>query len=353
MTLFKLQLYRIFIYAFLFSFSLFSEEKVNEKTKNLQSLPKAPKTIKILNYNLYNFFSKKSKLAKLKPPGSKKATVATIKLINADIAVFSEVGYYWGMKELYSLLKDAGVDYKYRTLVNSQVDKTRSLVIFSKIKPFEISHDTTTTYELKGVTIPISRGYAHVTFKWSNGYTLELFGAHLKSKIFHKMGQSDMRRYEARHLRYFVNNYLKKDWANINALVVGDMNDTCDSSPIGYIVYRRYGDKKRLYDLRPLDSRKCSWTHFWDDADTYARIDYAFASYGLLPEIIDEGTCIPDNPLGFVSSDHRPLVIQISPRDIKKENKLENYKNAVRQVSPIIEYKDKGRIIGKRKVRRK
>ena len=70
--------------------------------------------------------------------------------------------------------------------------------------------------------------------------------------------------------------------------------------------------EKRLYDLRPADQSGLFWTHWWNRNDVYSRIDYAFASYALVPEIIRDKTKIVHLPEFWIfASDHRPILITL------------------------------------------
>ena len=162
--------------------------------------------------------------------------------------------------------------------------------------------------------IGVQRGFLHVIYKFDD-YTLHLVSAHLKAKVHHyRYSQADMRRLEARQLRYLINDILKNE-PEANILVVGDMNDTFDSKPISIIRDFEQPPERRLLDLRPLDVDGFSWSHWWDEQDSYARIDYTLCSKGLLPEIVFEQTrIVSKTPTWMVASDHRPLLVTIETK---------------------------------------
>jgi endonuclease/exonuclease/phosphatase family metal-dependent hydrolase len=170
-----------------------------------------------------------------------------------------------------------------------------------KVKDADITED-----------VRIQRGFMHAVFAFPNGYRLHVIGVHLKSRVFNsRYNQTDMRRYEARLLRYFVNEILQKE-PDANVLVMGDMNDTYDSEPIRFLRDDKKPREKRLYDLRPADQSGLFWTHWWNQNDVYSRIDYAFASYALVPEINREKTKIVHLPEFWIfASDHRPILITL------------------------------------------
>jgi len=198
----------------------------------------------------------------------------------------------------------------------------------------------------------VSRGFAHCVFQWSNGYKLHVVGTHLKSKRFHPLGQTDMRRYEARQLRYLFDKIIKED-PDANVLIAGDFNDAPNSSPISTVCGRRYKFTRQLYDLRPFDKYGMSWTYLWDEGETYSRIDYAFASYALLPEIEFEQTCVPFVGEWYVASDHRPLVVTLHPSDREAAPGILSQFEKNRRKAPVpMSSFHEGRVVGTRKVRR-
>ena len=281
-----------------------------------------PAPVRIVSYNLYNFTALNQ--PQIKTPESRAMVVSVLGKLDPDIAVLIELSGQEALDELADLLKKAGTDYPFRSLVEPvpQPDRRkkeqefeRRIGILSKIKPAEIRHELNQSYNLNGRAVPVQRGFAHLVYKWSNGYTLHLLGAHLKSKMFDARGQTDMRRNEARQLRYVVNDILKAE-PGANLLVVGDLNDTPDSSPITTLYNRRVRNPEmHLFDLRPTDGNGLAWTHLQEEADDYARIDYAMASHGLLPEISFKQTLIPDFTDWYIASDHRPLQITLLPAD--------------------------------------
>jgi len=176
-----------------------------------------------------------------------------------------------------------------------------------------------------------------------------IIGAHLKSKRHHHLGQSDIRRYEARQLQYFINGILDKD-ADANVLLLGDLNDSPNSSPIKTLLSRNAVKGKRLYELRPVDSNADCWTHLWFVADVYSRFDYALASFGLLPEVALARSRIPNFPNWLKSSDHRPLLITITATERPANNVLSLFPKSVYWQTKGSGRRDAdGRIISSRK----
>jgi len=275
--------------------------------------------ISVMSYNLWNYFVRNGRHRKKKSETSKQALVKTILSASPDILMFSELGGKAALKDLMKHLKNAGGNYKFAQIMTG-ADRSRCLGVISKFPPVKIDKITDRFYKLRPKSnkkaplesVPVQRGFLHVVFK-KEGYVLHIIEAHLKARLFHyRYNQTDMRRSEARQLRHVVDNILKSD-PEANILVVGDFNDVYSSSSIAAI---RGDDKKlKLVDLKPSDLRNSTWTHWWKVEDEYGRIDYAFASPTLLPEI-DREKCrivhLPDYWL--YASDHRPIFTVIKCR---------------------------------------
>ena len=322
--------------------------------------PAAPQPVRIVSYNLYNFTSLKQ--PQLKSPESRAMVAAMLGKLNPDIAVLIELSGRDALDELAGLLKKNGADYPFRSLVEPALDPARRkkeqeferrIGILSKIKPAEVRHELNQCYNLNGRSVPVLRGFAHVVYKWPNGYTLHLLAAHLKSKLFDPLGQTDMRRYEARQLRYVVAGILAED-AGANVLVVGDFNDSPDSSPLTTLYSRRSRNPRvQLFDLRPQDAAGLAWTHLQDESDDYSRIDYALASHGLLPEIDLARTFIPGFADWYIASDHRPLVITVNPADGPEEKGApELFERNIRKAATPQTFFHEGPVSGTRKARK-
>ncbi|MDD7984542.1 endonuclease/exonuclease/phosphatase family protein [Lentisphaera marina] len=297
-----------------------------------------PESVKVLSYNLYNYNPSHSSY-QLKSSVSRKATASVIAKINADIVLLSELGHGNSLDELLVDLGERNVSYPFTSIVDGP-DSLRRLCVLAKSAPVKVDHRTKVKFKLKGEEVSVSRGFAYCVFEWQNSYRLHFIGAHLKSKIPSPLGQTDMRRYEARQLHYLVASILKQE-PEANIIVAGDMNDTFDSSPIKEIQYRRYKDEKRLYDLRPYDKSHASWTHYYDKSDEYSRIDYFFASYAMLNEINYEGLMIPHSPHWFIASDHRPLVLKFTPENKDPRPAMKLFENATRKnIRPQYESKE-------------
>ena len=72
-----------------------------------------------------------------------------------------------------------------------------------------------------------------------------------------------------------------------------------------------------MTDLGCADVVGDRWTHYWKTADLYSRIDYLFASPGLVPEVNASGSKVYRSPDWNVASDHRPVAADLAPKKRK------------------------------------
>lgn len=275
--------------------------------------------ITVVSYNLWNYFLKSDFGRHPKSEESKNAVADTIAKANPDIVLVSEIGGKEAMADLLGRLRQRGLEYPFSIVMHGS-DPTRALGAFAKFKPVEIHKLNTLTYNLRSKKAPksakpdkvrVQRGFLHLVFV-KKGYRLHIISAHLKARLYNRYySHSDMRRNEARLLRSVVGEIMRKE-PESNILVTGDFNDTRDSGTIATI-RGDYGKKSlALVDLRPLDADGCCWTHWWRREDSYGRIDYAFASKTLVPEVLKEQVRITHIPaIWLKASDHRPLKIVI------------------------------------------
>jgi endonuclease/exonuclease/phosphatase family metal-dependent hydrolase len=287
------------------------------------------KEISVMTYNLCNYFVA-PETGKPKSDDSKKALVGMIKSANPDILFIVELGGAKSLEDLMENLKSAGCnDYVFSDEMTGE-DESRHIGFISKFKPLKIDKKEDLFYRIKrkdredgyAEKVFVQRGFMHLLFEFEDNYRLHVIGAHLKSRLPHpRYIQTDMRRYEARLLRYLVNDIQEKE-KNANILLVGDFNDIYSSDPLITLRAPEKTFKNKLYDLRPLDSSGLSWTHWWNSQDVYGRIDYALASAALLPEInFDRTKVVHLREQWMHASDHRPTLVSISTENAAAWNK--------------------------------
>ncbi|HPN84275.1 MAG TPA: endonuclease/exonuclease/phosphatase family protein, partial [Victivallales bacterium] len=285
--------------------------------------------ISVMSFNLCNYFVEGDGQPPIKPASSREAIGKILGKIRPDIFIAIEIGGEKSYADFSKLLKENGCEYKFQKIMQGD-DSSRHMALFSKFEPKEFHARNDMKYKIKvknsyySDEIGVQRGILHSIFVFDGGYKLHLIGAHLKARVFHpRYNQTDMRRYEARILRYIVNSILEKE-PDANVLVMGDFNDSFDSEPIRLLRDDKKENESRLYDLRPSDKWGMYWTHWWNQYDNYSRIDYALASYSILPEIDHYKTQIIHIPeLWMFASDHRPILIVLNTKNSKEIKKEE------------------------------
>ncbi len=238
-----------------------------------------------------------------KPDAEVRAIHALIKEVRPDILVVQEMGRREVFQEFKQRLDKAGLTFPYEEFVVRGKSKDH-LALLSRFPIVARYPRTNDTYTLDYARVYVSRGYLDVEIAVNEHYRFRLMAAHLKSKVFHPLGQSDMRRNEARILGQHVRKMLKKTPA-LNLLVVGDMNDDPNSSVLREIT-EKYG--RVLHDLHPRDCVRDAWTLVQTKVDHHYRYDYLLASDGMLHEVMLGKTRAIRHPLTYQASDHRPLV---------------------------------------------
>lgn len=238
-----------------------------------------------------------------KPESERAAVLALIAKERPDVLAVQEMGGEQTFDRFRTKLRRAGVDYPYVELLRRGSWEI-NLAVLSRFPIVSVQHHTNDFYSIGSAKVPVARGFLDVTIQVNPKYQFRLLCAHLKSKVYSKLGQTEMRRNEARLLNKNVRAILKKA-PEINLLLVGDMNDDYQSAPLREVGGRRGGE---LTDLRPVDSVGDAWTYFMESKDQYSRLDYLFVSEGMLPEVIKEKTRVVRDPLTREASDHRPVI---------------------------------------------
>lgn len=238
-----------------------------------------------------------------KPESERRAVIRLIAKERPDVLTVQEMGDAVMFAQFRSDLRAAGLDYPYAELLERGRVEI-NLAVLSRFPIVSVQHRTNDWYSIGEARMPVLRGFLDVDIQVNPHYRFRLLTAHLKSKVYHALGQTEMRRNEARLLNKAIREILDKN-LGINLLVAGDFNDDHNSAPLHEVSGRRGGP---MTDLRPADSTGDVWTLFYPAADGYSRFDYVFVSTGMLPEVIRAQTKVIRDPLTIEASDHRPVV---------------------------------------------
>ncbi|MFA7369790.1 MAG: endonuclease/exonuclease/phosphatase family protein, partial [Kiritimatiellales bacterium] len=200
-------------------------------------------------------------------------------------------------------LRTAGLDYPYAELLE-RGQREINLAVLSRFPIVSVQHHTNEWYSIGEARVPVARGFLDVDIQVGSQYRFRLLAAHFKSKVYNSLGQTEMRRNEARLLNKVIRGILEEN-PKVNLLVAGDFNDDYNSAPVREVGGRRGGE---MTDLRPVDSVGDAWTYFYVAVDGYSRFDYFFVNAGMRPETVLNQTKVVRHPLTYEASDHRPVV---------------------------------------------
>lgn len=238
-----------------------------------------------------------------KPQEERDAVIQLITAARPDVLALQEMGNELDFSKFKAALRSAGLDYPYAELLQrGQIEI--NLAVLSRFPIVSVQHRTNDRYSIGPAKVPVARGFLDVDIQVNPTYRFRLINAHLKSKVYSPLGQTEMRRNEARLLNKAVRDILDEN-PEINLLVAGDMNDDYASAPLREVAGRRGG---QLTDLRPVDSAGDAWTCFHAATDSHSRFDYLFVNEGMKPEVIREQTRVVRDPLTYKASDHRPVI---------------------------------------------
>jgi len=278
------------------------------------------KEIRFLSYNLRNYLPMRRRVNGVsvedapKPENEIAALIEAVVAAKPDIIGVCEIGGPSYVKDFKDRLKMAGLDLSHSELVEASTEYERNLALLSRF-PIVARHPLTNlSYLIGDKRLPFQRGILDVTIAPNSHYRLRLIGLHLKSKReVPEADQAMMRRNEAQLARLHVDRILKED-PSVNLIVYGDLNDTKNEAPVRAL-RGRYRSDTYLTAINVEDQYGFRWTHYWNYADTYARLDFVLASKGMRLEIDKKKSYIPHGADWILASDHRPLVVIILPKD--------------------------------------
>ena len=245
-----------------------------------------------------------------KPKDERLAVLAVIAAEMPDVLAVQEIGNEMVLTEFQRDLKEAGVKLDHVEYLH-RGRQENNMAVLSRFPIVSRQSHVDDTYSIGDVKLNVGRGFIDVDIQVNAEYTFRLITAHLKAKVYHQLGQTEMRRNEARLLNKHVRKALATRPA-LNLLVVGDLNDTYQSRAMSEVVGK---NKRILFDLRPVDYIGTVWTEFSRITDAYDRIDYILASRYMMPEEVRKKTHAVVHSEMFLASDHRPLVAVFSSRD--------------------------------------
>jgi len=268
----------------------------------------APKeTFSVMTYNLHQYALMDrdggGELDDPKPENERRAVMRLIIAQHPDVLSVQEMGDATVFAQFRDDLRVAGLDYPYAELLERGRIEV-NLAVLSRFPIVSVQNHTNDCYSIGEAKVAVTRGFLDVEIQVNPRYRFRLLAAHLKSKVYNPLGQTEMRRNEARLLNKAIRGILEEN-PDINLLVAGDLNDDYNSAPLREVSGRRGGE---MTDLRPVDSSGDVWTCFQSATDSFSRFDYFFVSDRMLPEVVREQTRVVRDPLTYEASDHRPVI---------------------------------------------
>ncbi len=287
-----------------------------------------PRQITFCSYNLKNWLTMdrfdmktyKTLPAAPKPEDEKERVVKILAAIKPDILGVCEIGTSDDLADLQKRLKAAGVDLPHTEHAHGG-DSTRRLALLSRLPIKARNSQTNLQYEIGQQTLPFQRGILDVTIAVTPTFDLHCMGVHLKSmREIEEADQAQMRRHEARLLRKHLDALFARE-PGARILAYGDFNEHRNQPAIDVVMGSPRTSETAMQDIWLKDRNGEVWTHFWDAADSYSRLDYCFVSRLLRPHI-DPLRCFIYSARDFdKASDHRPLVLKISTEPIVRKTR--------------------------------
>ena len=269
----------------------------------------AAETFRVATWNLENYLDAPAGSRPAKSAESKAAIHEIIRAMKPDVLALQEFGSTNALMELGAT---GGFPYWEHVM---GYDTNIHVAVLSRFHIVARRPHTNDSYLLFGRKYRVSRGFAEVTIQASSQYAFTLITAHLKSRRpVPKGDEAAMREQEALILRAKIDAILRAN-ADANVVVLGDFNDVRDSKSTRAIIGK---GRSSLIDTRPAERacygestrgpRNVTWTYFYEQEDTYQRVDYTLLSPGMAREWNKEETYVLAEPNWGVASDHRPIV---------------------------------------------
>ncbi len=252
-----------------------------------------------------------------KPEHEIETVVRILTEITPDILGLCEIGTEEDVRDLQGRLRQAGLDLPHTELTHGG-DTARGLALLSRLPLVARQSKTDLSYRIGEMTLPMQRGILDVTVQLREGLDLRLLGVHLKSKRpVPEADEALMRRNEAHLLRQHIEAILTAE-PQTKLLAYGDFNSQRNEAAL-VEVSGAPGHDLSMMDIRLRDDRGESWTHYWEAADLYSRLDYVFVNRALQTYVDKEASHVNSSPDFYQASDHRPLVVKI---DLAKDKRV-------------------------------
>ena len=280
------------------------------------ALESAPaQSLVFASYNLKNYLRMERVVGDQVVPSAPKpepeieAAIGIIRKIRPDVLGVIEIGDEEMLADLQRRLGEAGLAYPHREWVRG-ADPDRHIALLSQHPiVFRNSRDNI-PFEMEDSQHRVGRGILDVSIQPKNSGVIRFVGAHLKSRRPSPgVEERTFRAKEAWQIRRHVESILSSS-PHEKLLIFGDLNDNKNEYPIKLLI----GSPGSPDFMRPLpleDRNGECWTHYWQEADIYSRLDYILASPTLWPHIDMARSGISGESGWDKASDHRAIFTTI------------------------------------------
>ena len=237
-----------------------------------------------------------------KPDEEITAALQLITTAKPDVLLLQEVGDQGTFSNFTQKLKLAGLGYDN---IHFETGPSEwNLALLSRLPITSSVSHTNDMYQMKSDRVPVTHGFVDVELGITPSYRLRVLGAHLKARDYHPLGQTEMRRNEARLLNKRIRQILEQE-PHANLLVLGTFSDSLGSAAMKEVTGKT---ETHVTAISLADSGGDRWTAVDSSNDTYTREDYMLVSTGLQPEVLIDHSYIVDDIRTHEASDHRPIV---------------------------------------------
>ena len=281
----------------------------------LLSLLQAGELVSLASFNVENYLLNPDQGRSPKSQVARRAVKKSLLCMRADVVALQEIGSEKALMELKLDLEAESLSYPHHAITKTP-DSPIHVALLSRFPITHVAHHVTNVFVLYGRAFRPSRGFLEVDIEIPVQKKLKVFVAHLKSKrpVGHA-DQWDIRTREALLLRSLVNARVNID-PNQMLAVVGDFNDGPSSRTLKFL--RGGKGEMRFKDARPIEGRpesfqkagqrSTAWTHYFQDEDTFSRVDFILLNRALSLLYREEKSYVLDLPYWGQASDHRPIL---------------------------------------------
>lgn len=244
-----------------------------------------------------------------KPESEVAAAIEIIRKIRPDVLGIIEIGDEEMLSDLQRRLGGAGLAYPHCEWVRG-ADPDRHIALLSRHPIVARNSRDNIPFEMESSQHRVGRGILDVTVQAKGAAEIRFVGAHLKSRRPSPgVEERTFRAKEAWQIRRHLESILSAS-PHEKILLFGDLNDNKNEYPIKLLI----GSPGTPGFMRPLpleDRNGQRWTHYWQEADIYSRLDYILASATLWPHIDMARSGISGESGWDQASDHRAIFTTI------------------------------------------